>query len=65
MDLRNGADDGNANLDLPTLAEGLQWSISNVTDGGSLRVTMVAVPEPSRAVLIVLALAAMVMRRRR
>ncbi|MEZ0276504.1 MAG: autotransporter-associated beta strand repeat-containing protein [Roseimicrobium sp.] len=65
VDLRNGADDANTNLDLPTLADGLLWSISNVTDGGSLRLTIEAVPEPSRAMLIMLGAVMMVMRRRR
>lgn len=65
VDLRNGADDTESNLDLPTLGEGLQWSITNVSDGGSLRLTILAVPEPSRALLVVLGAGALMMRRRR
>ncbi|RBP42460.1 putative secreted protein with PEP-CTERM sorting signal [Roseimicrobium gellanilyticum] len=63
--LRNGADDANTNLDLPTLGDGLQWSISNVSDGGSLRLTIQAVPEPSSALLLAVGLSALVLRRRR
>jgi autotransporter-associated beta strand protein len=65
VDLRNGADDADTNLDLPTLADGLQWSISNMVDGGSLRLTIQAVPEPSSALLLAVGLSALVMRRRR
>jgi autotransporter-associated beta strand protein len=65
MDLRHGADDTESNLDLPTLGEGLQWSITNVTDGGSLRLTILAVPEPSSALLLMVGLSALVLRRRR
>lgn len=63
--LRTGADDVNTNLDLPTLTGGLVWNISNVADGGSLRLTIEGVPEPSRALLLFAGVSAMVLRRRR
>ncbi|QIF00372.1 autotransporter-associated beta strand repeat-containing protein [Roseimicrobium sp. ORNL1] len=63
--LRTGADDASTNLDLPTLTGGLVWNISNVADGGSLRLTIEGVPEPSRAMLLMAGVSAMVLRRRR
>ncbi|RBP44617.1 putative secreted protein with PEP-CTERM sorting signal [Roseimicrobium gellanilyticum] len=69
VNYRDGSGDTGMNLDLPDIsASGYIWDISNLTDGangGFLRITVAAVPEPSRMLLLVGALAALVLRRRR
>jgi autotransporter-associated beta strand protein len=51
-------------LDLPTLGAGLSWDVSAFSKYGVLAVAGV-VPEPGRAVLLLLGLASLIMRRRR
>jgi fibronectin-binding autotransporter adhesin len=51
-------------LDLPTLGANLSWDVSNFGTNGTVAVVFV-VPEPGRVVLLVLGLAALIMRRRR
>jgi autotransporter-associated beta strand protein len=69
LNFRDGSGDTNTNLDLPDInGSGYIWDISTLTDGatgGSLRITVVAVPEPGRMLLLVGAFTAMVLRRRR
>ncbi|MCF7786516.1 MAG: autotransporter-associated beta strand repeat-containing protein [Prosthecobacter sp.] len=54
---------GFSTLDLPDLAAGLNWLAS--TDGNGFYITVVVVPESSRAVLMLTGLMALVLRRRR
>lgn len=60
---RTGAADSSYDLDLPDISSsGLMWDISNFTTAG---VIVVVVPEPSRCLLLIIALAAVFGRRRR
>lgn len=52
-----------ATYELPTLAEGLKWDTSLISQTGYISV--VAIPEPSRALLMIMAGAGFLMRRRR
>jgi len=52
-----------ATVDLPVLADGLAWDISQLLTTGVL--ATMAVPEPSRAVLLLAALGTLALRRRR
>ncbi|MFZ4767178.1 MAG: beta strand repeat-containing protein, partial [Roseimicrobium sp.] len=65
--LRNGSADTGTNFDLPDIASsGFVWDINALIDAssnGALVITIV--PEPSRALLLVLGLGALVLRRRR
>jgi fibronectin-binding autotransporter adhesin len=58
---RTGADDDLSQLNLPTLDGGLVWDISRFTTSG----VIVVVPEPGRAVLAVLGVLSLLLRRRR
>ena len=62
---RTGANIGNeGNLDLPDLSTyGLTWQILDFSGSGSL--TLVVVPEPTRALLLLLGILPLLMRRRR
>jgi fibronectin-binding autotransporter adhesin len=57
----DGLDEGD--LDLPTLGAGLFWDVSNFATNGSVQIS--AVPEPGRALLLLLGAAGLVLRRRR
>ncbi|RBP47209.1 putative secreted protein with PEP-CTERM sorting signal [Roseimicrobium gellanilyticum] len=60
--LRTGADGVNeGDLDLPTLSAGLFWDVSNFGNNGTVSI----VPEPGRALLLLLGVAGLLMRRRR
>ncbi|CAN5781040.1 hypothetical protein BH11VER1_BH11VER1_22690 [soil metagenome] len=63
--LRDGSGDDETNLDLPTLTGGHRWDISNFSGSGSLTITIVNVPEPSRLLLIASGLMACLLARRR
>ncbi|QIF03490.1 autotransporter-associated beta strand repeat-containing protein [Roseimicrobium sp. ORNL1] len=69
LNFRDGSGDTGTNFDLPDIsASGFIWDISTLVDGangGSLRITVAAVPEPSRMLLLVGAFAGMILRRRR
>lgn len=58
---RTGADDNGLQFDLPELTGGLFWDVSRFTTSG----VIVVVPEPARALLVLLGLAGMMWRRRR
>ncbi|MBN8418414.1 MAG: autotransporter-associated beta strand repeat-containing protein [Verrucomicrobia bacterium] len=58
---RTGADDDLSQLDLPTLTGGLVWDISRFTTSG----VIVVVPEPGRALLLLLGAMLVCFRRRR
>lgn len=58
---RDGSGDDASQFDLPTLSGGLVWDVSQFTTSGII----VVVPEPGRAVLLLLGLAALVSRRGR
>ena len=61
--LREGNLDGGLQFDLPDLTSiGRAWDVSQFTTNGTI---IVVTPEPGRAMLLVLGLGAMVMRRRR
>lgn len=60
--LRDGSEDDESNLDLPTLTGGRLWDISF---SGSLTITMVSAPEPSRLLLIGSGLVIQLLARRR
>lgn len=57
----NGTGDGGFDLDLPTLGSGLFWDTSLFLSHG----TVFVVPEPSRALLLMLGILALFLRRRR
>lgn len=60
---RTGANDSSFDLDLPDISgSGLMWDITNFASAGVL---VVVVPEPGRCMLLMIALAAFVARRRR
>ncbi len=59
--LRDGSGDDLAQLDLPTLSSGLLWDVSRFTTSGSV----VVVPEPSRAMLLLFGLLPLLVLRRR
>ncbi|MES2597237.1 MAG: autotransporter-associated beta strand repeat-containing protein [Verrucomicrobiota bacterium] len=61
---RTGADDNLLQFDLPELNGGLVWDVSRFTTSGVL-VVVAMVPEPSRALLLMLGTCALFMRRRR
>lgn len=65
--LRTGANaDGNeGNLDLPDITGLGLWQIGSLLDAGELTFTIVAVPEPTRGVLVLCGMLGMLMRRRR
>ncbi|MEY4484519.1 MAG: hypothetical protein RL693_1971 [Verrucomicrobiota bacterium] len=63
--LRDGSGDDGTNLDLPTLTGGNLWDISNFSGSGSLTITIVSVPEPSRLLLIFAGLSCFVVGRKR
>ncbi len=54
---------GGGNLDLPTLTGGLTWNVNNFLTTGAISVT--AVPEPSRVILLFLGIGSLLLRRRR
>ncbi|MGB7325778.1 MAG: PEP-CTERM sorting domain-containing protein, partial [Rubripirellula sp.] len=54
-----------ATVNLPTLAEGLQWNTSQLYSAGVLSVTVAAVPEPSSLAFLAVGLMTVVTRRRR
>ncbi|OYW17950.1 MAG: hypothetical protein B7Z55_11545, partial [Planctomycetales bacterium 12-60-4] len=58
---RDGSGDDASQFDLPTLSGGLVWDVSQFTTSGII----VVVPEPGRAVLLMLGFAALVSRRGR
>lgn len=58
---RDGSGDDASQFDLPTLNGGLVWDVSQFTTSGII----VVVPEPGRAVLLMLGFVALVSRRRR
>ncbi|WP_395730034.1 autotransporter-associated beta strand repeat-containing protein [Prosthecobacter sp.] len=58
---RDGSGDDASQFDLPTLSGGLVWDVSQFTTSGII----VVVPEPGRAVLLLLGFVALVSRRRR
>lgn len=58
---RDGSGDDASQFDLPTLSGGLVWDVSQFSTSGII----VVVPEPGRAVLILLGFAALVSRRGR
>ncbi len=63
----NNLDGNEGNLDLPTLSASQQWQVSSLLDGsgpGSLMISIVNVPEPSRALLLLTGLATLTLRRR-
>ena len=57
---RDGAGDDADPFDLPTLGAGLYWDVSQFTTSGII----VVVPEPGRALLLMLGLATLISRRR-
>lgn len=65
--LRTGANaDGNeGNLDLPDITGLGLWQISTLLDAGALTLTVVAVPEPARGLLMLCGCVMMIWRRRR
>ena len=65
--LRTGANgDGNeGNLDLPDITGTGLWEISSLFDSGALTLTVIAVPEPARGVLLLCGCVMMIWRRRR
>lgn len=65
--LRTGANaDGNeGNLDLPDITGIGVWQIGNMIDAGALTLSIIAVPEPARGVLVLCGMMVMVLRRRR
>jgi len=65
--LRTGANtDGNeGNLDLPDITGTGLWQISSLFDSGSLTLTVIAVPEPARGILLLCGCVMMIWRRRR
>lgn len=58
---RTGADDNGSQFDLPELTGGLFWDVSRFTTSG----VIVVVPEPGRALLLMLGFIAFLFRRRR
>ncbi|MGV3660041.1 MAG: autotransporter-associated beta strand repeat-containing protein [Prosthecobacter sp.] len=58
---RTGGDDNLLQFDLPELSGGLLWDISRFTSSG----VIVVVPEPGRALLLMLGMVSLVFRRRR
>ncbi|WP_395745663.1 beta strand repeat-containing protein [Prosthecobacter sp.] len=64
---RTGANgDGNeGNLDLPDITGIGVWQIGSLADAGALTLSIVAVPEPARGVLVMCGCVVMVWRRRR
>lgn len=61
---RNGSGDTGTNLDLPDISSsGYYWQISDMMSEGALTITVV--PEPSRALLLLVGVTGMVIRRRR
>lgn len=65
INLRDGSGDDETNLDLPTLTGGNLWDITNFSGSGSLTITIVSIPEPSRTLLIVAGLTSLLLRRNR
>jgi autotransporter-associated beta strand protein len=64
----NNADANEGNLDLPDIGPLGQWSVSQLADGsggGALVISIVNVPEPGRAMLLMVGLGSLVLRRRR
>lgn len=62
--MRDGSGDNGSTWDLPDVSgTGFEWDLSNFTTDGT--VALVAVPEPSRALLMMLGLLAMLLTRRR
>jgi fibronectin-binding autotransporter adhesin len=62
---RDGSGDSLTNLDLPALSDGIAWDVSDLMDSGSLTISVVAVPEPSPTLLLLLSAAWLILRRRR
>lgn len=58
---RTGADDNGLQFDLPELTGGLAWDISRFTTSGVIAI----VPEPGRAMLLLIGLLPLALRRRR
>lgn len=61
VNYRTGADDNGLQFDLPELTGGLYWDISRFTTSGVIAI----VPEPGRALLLMLGLLPLMLRRRR
>lgn len=57
---RDGSDDDASQFNLPTLSGGLVWDVSQFTTSGII----VVVPEPGRALLLLLGFVALISRRR-
>ncbi|SKA89075.1 PEP-CTERM protein-sorting domain-containing protein [Prosthecobacter debontii] len=63
---RDGSGDNSAQFDLPDLSSLSRiWDVSQFLTNGTISVTVVVVPEPSRCLFLLAALTAMVVRRRR
>jgi autotransporter-associated beta strand protein len=61
----NNDDANEENLDLPNISGIGLWDITNFSSGGALTLTVVAVPEPTRGMLMLLGSMLLIFRRRR
>ena len=60
---RNGSGDNGSQFDLPDIGGDWLWDVSSFTTDGTI--SIIAVPEPSRMLLMLLGLMSLVIRRRR